>query len=81
MNNPDSVLDYLQRIPGYPFDQNVDPDFVAELADDFPNIDILEQIKAFRWHHDGRPDRLFKSLRPALRRWLASAHRHDRQPF
>lgn len=23
----DSVLDYLERLPGYPFDPDVDPDF------------------------------------------------------
>ncbi len=75
------VLDYLERIPGYPFDPDVDPEFLSELEDDFPSIDILEQIKAFRWHYDGNPARHFKSLRPALRRWIANAHRFDRQPF
>lgn len=77
----DPILCYLQQMPGYPYDPNIDPQFVAELSDDFPTIDILEQIKAFRWHHDGRPDRSFKSLRPALRRWLAAARRFDHQPF
>lgn len=81
MNNCQPVLDYLERMPGYPFDPDVDPDFVAELANDFPDIDVLEQIKAFRWHHDGRPAHHFKSLRPAIRRWLSNAHRFDRQPF
>ena len=75
------IIDYLERLPGYPFDPDVDPDFVAELADDFPDVDLLEQIKAFRWHHDGRPANHFKSLRPAIRRWLANAIRFDRQPF
>lgn len=81
MNNCELVLDYLERIPGYPFDPDVDPDFVAELADDFPDTDILEQIKAFRWHHDGKPAHHFKSLRPAIRRWLSNSHRFGRQPF
>ena len=81
MSNNDLLLDYLERIPGYPFDPDVDPDFVSELAVDFADIDILEQIKAFRWHHDGRPTKHFKSIRPAIRRWLAAARRFDRQPF
>jgi hypothetical protein len=71
------VLDYLERIPDYPFDTNIDSDFVAELEDDFPDIDILEQLKAFRWHYDGKPANHFKSLRPAIRRWLANAHPFD----
>jgi hypothetical protein len=81
MSHLDSILDYLQRMPGYPFNPDVDPDFVAELHDDFPGIDVLEQLKAWRWHHDGQPSQHFRSLRPAIRRWLASAQRHDRQPF
>lgn len=73
------VLGYLERIPGYPFDPDVDPDFVTELPDDFPGVDVLKRTKAFRWQHDGRPPHPFKSLRPAIRRWLSNAHRFDRQ--
>ncbi len=81
MSYREPVLDYLERIPDYPFDPEIDLDFVSELEDDFPDIDILEQVKAFRWHHDGRPAKHFNSIRPAIRRWLAAAHRFDRQPF
>ncbi len=42
MNNHDVVLDYLKKIPSYPFDADIDPDFVSELAEDFQDIDILE---------------------------------------
>ena len=73
LSDPDSVLDYLRKLPGYPFDPNIDPDFVEELHSDFQGIDILEQIKAFRWHYGGNPSSHFKSLRPALRRWLIGA--------
>jgi hypothetical protein len=76
-----TILAYLRRIPGYPFDASIDEPFVAELADDFSALDLLEQIKAFRWHHDGDPARHFKSLRPAIRRWLASARPSNREPF
>jgi hypothetical protein len=42
------ILTYLaERLPGYPFDENVDGPFVDELLDDFPLLDILEQIKRF----------------------------------
>lgn len=81
MTAANSVLDYLETLPGYPFDPDVDPEFVSELADDFPGIDLLEQIKAFRWHHDGKPAERFKSIRPAIRRWLKAAHRFDHPPF
>ena len=56
------------------------PPSSAELLEDFPGVDMLEQIKAFRWHHDGDPAKAFESLRPAIRSWLTSARRFD-QPF
>jgi hypothetical protein len=76
-----AVLAYLNRMPGYPFDPEVDQPFVAELLEDFASLDLLEQIKAFRWHHGGEPARHFKSLRPAIRRWLASARPSNHEPF
>ncbi len=77
----EAIVDDLNAMPGYPFNPNVDNAFAAELRIDFPAVDVLEQIKAFRWHHDGDPGRVIKSLRPAIRRWLASAKRFDVQPF
>ena len=76
-----AIVDYLSSLPSYPFNPEVDSAFAAELLADFPGVDVLEQIKAFRWHHDGDPARSFKSLRPAIRRWLSSARRSDSQPF
>ncbi len=75
------VLDYLQRLPAYPFDSSVDPDFVDELLLDFPDVDVLEQIKAFRWYHNGDPAAHNKNLRLAIRRWLSKAIVRPREPF
>ena len=74
MNQPETILDYLRdRIPDYPFDLDLDHDFVDELLEDFDHLDILEQTKAFRWYHDNRPSRRYRNLRLALRRWLNNA--------
>ena len=75
-----AIVDYLSSLPGYPYNPEVDAAFSAELLADFPGVDVLEQIKAFRWRHDGHPAKTFKSLRPAIRTWLTSARRFD-QPF
>ena len=37
------ILSYLESIPDYPFDSDVDQDFVSELLVDYPMIDILDQ--------------------------------------
>jgi len=70
----DTILHYLRdRMPGYPYDLAVDPDFVQELIEDFPNTDILEQMKTFRWFYDNRPAERVRNIRLALRRWIARA--------
>lgn len=44
-----AVLDYLEhQLPGYRFEHRIDLLFVRELLEDFPDVDILEEIKAFR---------------------------------
>lgn len=72
-DNPpvDDLLEYLQRIPGYPFDAKIDPDFAGELLEDFAVLDVLEEVKAFRWYHDNEPTKRVRHLRLGLRRWLA----------
>lgn len=67
----DQVLSYLcYSLPGYPFDPNIDNDFVQELLDDFPRSDVLEEIKAWRWYHDNQPAAHTRNVRLAIRRWI-----------
>lgn len=68
------ILDYLQRsLPGYPFNPDIDRPFVEELLDDFPDVDILEEVKVFRWYYENQPLARVRSPRVALRRWIANA--------
>jgi hypothetical protein len=68
------ILDYLERrLPGYPYNDAVDRPFVEELLDDFPDIDILEEVKAFRWYYENQPLARVRTPRVALRRWIANA--------
>jgi len=67
------ILDYLEScFPDYPFDLQIDRPFVQELLDDFPSVDILEEIKALRWYLGDQPP---SSPRLTLRRWIRRAHR------
>ena len=69
-----AILDYLENcLPGYPFDPELDADYVQELVDDFPDINILAEIKAFRWYYNNQPFPKSKQPRVALRRWLQNA--------
>ena len=70
----DPVLTYLQHhMPDWPFDPDIDPDYVDELHEDFANIDLLEQVKAFRWYYGNEPTERMKNVRIGLRRWLTNA--------
>ena len=67
-----ATLEYLEhQVPGYPFERKLDCEFIVELMADFPGVDILEEVKTFRWHYDSEPVSQFASPRSALRRWLA----------
>jgi len=67
-----SVLDYLEHgFPGYPFHKALDSLFVLELQRDFPHLDLLEQIKTFRWYFDEDLPSKKRTHRAAIRRWLA----------
>ncbi len=77
--SPGHVLTYLQHsLPGYPFDPDIDHDFVEELFDDFPSSKVLEEIKAFRWYHDNQPAVRVRNLRLAIRRWILNGSEHSR---
>ncbi len=65
-----AILEYLEhQVSGYPFDRRLDCEFIVELMGDFPEVDILEEVKTFRWHYDSQPVSQFTNLRSALRRW------------
>ena len=67
------LLDYLHHdLPGYPFDPDIDTPFALELHNDFPHLDLLEQVKLFRWYHDNQPP-LDRHPRATLRRWIRGA--------
>ncbi len=73
------ILDYLERrVPGYGFIRSVDSLFVEELLDDFPSVDILEEIKTYRWYYDNEPLSRMKNQRAILRRWIAKARPRSR---
>jgi hypothetical protein len=66
------ALETLAGVPGYPFDESHDRPLVSELVRDFPDIDIIDQVKAWRWYRVDNPARL-KNPRGALRRWMLRA--------
>jgi len=54
----DRALESLSGVPGYPFTEEHDKPLLAELMRDFPDVDIIDQIKAWRWYRVDNPSRL-----------------------
>ena len=78
-NSPTDILAYLQnQLPDYPAKPELDVPFLDELVNDFPDVNILEQIKTFRWYYDNRPLAYVKNVRVALRRWIANSNGRNR---
>ncbi len=74
----EGLLRYLEeKIPGYPFQEELDRLFVAELLEDFPGLDHLEELKRFRlWLFDTGSG---KAQRVVLRKWFARAGTRERE--
>ena len=65
------VLIYLRdKLPGYPFQLSPDTLFVHELLEDFPDVDVLEEVKTYRWYYDRELGK--KNHRASIRRWMAN---------
>jgi hypothetical protein len=68
----DQLLECLANIDDYPFSEDIDRPLIAELMREFPDVDLLEQIKAWRWYRIDNHG-VLKNPRGALRRWMAKA--------
>ncbi|RLE23584.1 MAG: hypothetical protein DRJ65_11510 [Acidobacteria bacterium] len=68
----EQLLECLANITDFPFDEDVDRPLIAELMREFPDVDILEQIRAWRWYRIDNPG-ILKNPRGALRRWMIKA--------
>ena len=65
------VLIYLrEKLPGYPFQLALDTLFVGELLEDFLDIDVLEEVKTYRWYYDHELGK--KNHRASIRRWMTN---------
>ena len=68
----EAACEALSQVPDYPYHELHDRDLLKQIIHDFPEVDILEQLKAWRWY---RVDHQFvlKNPRGSLRRWMLRA--------
>lgn len=67
------LLSALQSVAGYPFDEAKDLQFIRQLAEDFPDVDLLAEAKAWRTYKLDRPLEKKSNARSQFRNWLSKA--------
>ena len=66
----ENIMEFLERFGSYPFDEEKDREFFQEILDDFPGLDIIEQLKSFQaWILDRSEDRKI-GYRSTIRKWV-----------
>ena len=70
----DKVLYYLKNVfPNYPYNDLKDALFFEMLIDEFPRVNIGEELKDFcAWTLD-QPDDSFQAIRSLFRKWVKMA--------
>ena len=78
-------LDEVSKIPGYPYDEITDRAFLEDLQQQFPQLDLIEEIRAWKtWlmdnigqsgqiKHDISKKLRKVNYRSRLRRWCKNA--------
>lgn len=72
-------LNILKGINNYPFDVKKDLDHIATLAVDFPNADLVNQVKRWKAYKLDKPLLKNSNARLQLRNWLENAEKWRRE--
>jgi hypothetical protein len=77
----DRLLDYLvHEFDNYPYDETKDPKYFTRLVNEFLNVDIENELKAYHaWILD-QPDGKKIYYRSRFRSWLKRAEEFRRNP-
>jgi len=70
-----TILSILKAVPGYKFDFSADRDHIRRLEVDFPNLDMLAQVKKWRDYKVDKPLDKKSSPRMQLRNWMDIAEK------
>ena len=73
----ENIIEFLDRFGSYPFDEEKDREFFQEILDDFPGLDIIEQLKSFQaWILDRSEDRKI-GYRSTIRKWVRRTYERN----
>lgn len=67
------ILTVLQSVKNYPFDYDTDLNHIRALSTDYPNIDILTEVKKWASYKLDQPLKKGSKPRSQLRNWMQKA--------
>jgi len=67
------ILNILKSVNLYPFDYENDLEHIRELKTDYPDIDLLEEVKKWRTYKRDKPLKENSNARLQLRNWMKNA--------
>lgn len=76
--NEKLLLDYLQTIYDYPYSYEKDLLFIRELKNDFPDVNLIEQVKKWKVYKLDKPLKAKSNPRSQFRNWVANTDKYKR---
>ena len=73
------ILKILKETKGYPFTYNKDLEFIRQLSVEFPDIDLLTELKKFKTYKLDRPIKKKSNPRLQVRNWIDNALKYKTQ--
>ena len=67
------ILNILKSIDKYPYDYQKDLDYIRELEVDYPEVDMLKEIKKWKSYKLDRPLKKKSNARLQIRNWMDNA--------
>ena len=79
--NTQKILAELKKIKGWPYDKAKDTALINDFSNDFPNVDILEEVKAMAVWLIDRPFKNRSNPRSFFRNWCKKAANSNIKPI
>lgn len=73
------ILNTIKSVDNYPFDYEKDLDYIRELVIEYPDIDILKQLKKWKTYKIDKPLGKKSNARLQIRNWMTNASKWNKK--
>ena len=79
-NNEQQILNIFQKIKNYPFDFDRDLEYIRELADEYPDANLLDQAKRWKIYKLDNPLKENHNPRSQFHKWVKNRKNYQNNP-